>query len=141
MKEVFLESTFFNELIINNGTINNQFDKYINTYTVTIEEDISYLDFHYELENPYSTIIIRNNDNLDNGSIVTITICNETNTKCSDYDFIINKEKVMNTIMVNDQYDLSINKTIHIETIIGSIIFLIILFIFRILFLHKNKNT
>ncbi len=70
--------------------ISPTFHKYQDTYTVFIPSDIFYLDLTYQKETNNSLVTIRNNDNLENQSVVYLDItCEE---KTNSYKIIVNKE-------------------------------------------------
>ncbi len=130
------------DLIIKNGSISPNFDKLINTYTVTCNSDVTYLILDYELSDEYNINIINNNNFIEGENLVTIEIL-YNNDLVDQYQLIVNKESTKASI------DLTVYKPIDIENseklpdyVPISIIVLCVLmmlFIFKILFLRKKK--
>ncbi len=129
-------------LEINNGILSPKFDIYNDTYTVTIDKDIKKLDISYQLVNDNISVIINNNENLEEEKQVSI---------------ILRENDITKTITLNVIHDLSessaglteyfkaleIKKreeiSPYVAPIIGVSCFLIILIAFSILF-HKKRN-
>lgn len=130
------------ELTIENGTLSPDFDKYNNEYSVEIEKDIFALDIKYKVEEG-NTIAINNNFDLENESIVTITVTKDK--KNSDYHLHIMKEEdseIATFQEVKNEVAKESFMTKYRIVIIPTICLLILISTFKLLFLkskHKRK--
>ena len=114
------------------------FDKDIVLYNITIENEKS-LEFTYETESKDSSVIINGNENLKNGSVITL-IVTAVDGSTREYKFNISKiEEVKKDepIVPHDKVQISKTNIIKIviscASIVVSIISLLILNIIRII--------
>lgn len=132
-------STYFKSFEILNGTMNMEYDKFSNEYTVYVDEEENYLDFVYELEDEEAAITIIGNDFFTNqNNLVTITIY--SNGDKTSYNFLVKKysdQETMSTL--NKEVALEYTKNnFHMESLITMVATLIVIFFFYKLFLrHK----
>lgn len=137
-KDIYLEN-----LMINNGSLSIPFDKYNNTYSVYLNNSVDELDISYDLKDEYSSIIIYNNyDLLTYNKQVVIRVINEEGTKDNKYYLNVYKENHQEVSYHEEEMlplEIPIKKKYHLESIISSICFLIILTIYSILF-KKSSN-
>lgn len=131
---------YFKSFEIVNGTMNMDYDRYNNTYTVYIDSKENNLDFRYELNNPEDAIVITGNDYFINDiNEVKIMINNDIGEKTT-YTFIVHKYDAKEiSSLDNTMVELNIKKDkIHIESVITMISCSVIIFSFYRLFLrHK----
>ena len=129
-------NNYLKSLSIKNYQIN--FDKDIVLYNITIENEKS-LEFTYETESKDSSVIINGNENLKNGSVITL-IVTAVDGSTREYKFNISKiEEVKKDepIVPHDKVQISKTNIIKIviscASIVVSIISLLILNIIRII--------
>jgi len=99
------------------------FQKDVFEYYITIDPDVNQLVLDYDTEIESDTVSIVGNENLENGSIITLKVSNEEG-KFSEYLIHINKITKDNTL---------------IYIILGSILFTIIVLLV-IVFIKSNKK-
>ena len=134
-------STFFNDFDILNGTMNMEYDKYNNEYTVYIEESESRLIFDYELEDSDAAIVISGNDYfVDDNNVVTVTVYSSDDISNRVYTFYVNKYSEDEVSSFNDEMvALEVQKkAFYVESLITMVSFIVVLFNFYYLFL-RNK--
>ena len=132
--------TVINELSILNGELSPKFDKYNNYYSVTINKDINELDFNYTIDNDekYSVEII-NNNNLVQNKYVYATIYDKETDEKNTYIFKVfmndgSDVPVFNEIKNEEKSDVKVKKR-NYAPLIGTICFLLIIFVFKTMFL------
>lgn len=129
-------NNYLKSLSIQNYQID--FDKDNTSYNITIEDE-KYLVFNYETESKDSSVIINGNENLKNGSVISI-IVTAIDGSAREYKFNISKiedVKKNNTSSNHDKVQLSktniIKITISCVSIVVSIIVIIIMVIVNVL--------
>lgn len=136
------ESAYLSNLWLTDYELSPTFDKYNNSYSVTIKPEDTSLKLNYTLEDPSATIEILGNDLIsEEEQIVTLKIT--TATQEQNYNIYVTKEKSSLAAAVPSDYqDLSIEKKFNKPLTITLITIpcLIIIYIFKIL-LFKNKRT
>lgn len=128
------------DLDVINGSMSLKFDKYVNEYTVFVDEDIEKLELNYKVNDGYRVDVV-NNESIGDGVnfvYVVVTKDNEQNT----YTLEVYKNKSKEVILVNDTYtevevSKDVSKSVTYIIIISCIV--IILFFFLIIF-HPFKN-
>ena len=127
------------DLEILNGVMSLKFDKYVNTYTVEVDNSVEKLQFNYKVEDECQVDVI-NNENINDGlNYVYIIVTNEQEQ--NTYTLEVYKEVTKDVISTsNFETKLEVEQHINKNTpyIIGTICFVIILIIFLIIF-HPRK--
>lgn len=128
------------ELKILNGILELEFNEYTYEYTVTVEDDVSSLDFSYLLEdNTYINIRGNSLSNIEN--IVYIDVYNKDKT--ITYTFYVYKESneqvngienFVSSLEVVKEENISLYKV----QILTCTMFLIIVILFAIIFRRKH---
>lgn len=128
------------DLEILNGVMSLKFDKYVNTYTVEVDNNVEKLQFNYKVEDN-SQVDVINNENINDGlNYVYIIVTNEQEQ--NTYTLEVYKEVTKSVISTSDlETKLEAEQHINKNTpyIIGSICFVIILIFFLIIFHPKKK--
>ena len=128
------------DLEILNGVMSLKFDKYVNTYTVEVDNNINKLQFNYKVEDECQVDVI-NNENINEGLnyvYIIVTNKNEQNT----YTLEVYKEVTKEVISTSNlETKLEVEQQINKNTpyVIGSICFVIIVIFFLIIF-HPRKK-
>lgn len=136
---VYAEDLVLKDLIVKNGELSLPFEKYNTEYTVTLEETEFNIDFDYKVEEGV-TVAINNNHDLENNSVVTLTLTKDENSV--NYKFHVLKESEENITVFNENVAEVNNNFMYRYRIyiIPSICFILILIIYKILFRkHKKK--
>lgn len=127
------------DLEILNGVMSLKFDKYVNTYTVEVDNNVEKLQFNYKVEDN-SQVDVINNENINDGlNYVYIIVTNEQEQ--NTYTLEVYKEVTKSVISTSDlETKLEAEQQVNKNTpyIIGSICFVIILIFFLIIF-HPRK--
>lgn len=128
-------------LEILNGKMSIKFDKYVNNYSIKVDENVDYLVMDYEVSEGY-TIDIINNSNLEPGyNYVYIEVKNDL--EVNSYILEVYKEEV-NEVINYENYLEELNVVPknygYTKYIIGIIAFLIIIILFYILFIKRKKG-
>lgn len=127
------------DLEILNGVMSLKFDKYVNTYTVEVDNNVEKLQFNYKVEDN-SQVDVINNENINDGlNYVYIIVTNEQEQ--NTYTLEVYKEVTKEVISTsNFETKLEVEQQVNKNTpyIIGTICFVVILFIFLIIF-HPRK--
>ena len=127
------------DLEILNGVMSLKFDKYVNTYTVEVDNNVEKLQFNYKVEDN-SQVDVINNENINDGlNYVYIIVTNEQEQ--NTYTLEVYKEVTKEVISTSDlETKLEVEQQVNKNTpyIIGSICFVIILIFFLIIF-HPRK--
>ena len=136
---VCAEDIQIDKLNILNGELSLNFDPLNTEYSVYLEPTEFNLDFDYQVK-PGIVVSINNNSDLENNSMVTLTITKET-TKI-DYHFYIIKEEPT-TEVFNYNIEENVNENFMFKYklyIIPSTCLVLIIFSYKIIFRkHKNK--
>ena len=128
------------DLEILNGVMSLKFDKYVNTYTVEVDNNINKLEFNYKVEDECQVDVI-NNENINEGLnyvYIIVTNKNEQNT----YTLEVYKEVTKEVISTSNlETKLEVEQQVNKNTpyVIGSICFVIIVIFFLIIF-HPRKK-
>lgn len=131
------------ELDVLNGTMSLEFDYLNSKYTVFLNDNEVSINFEYKLEEEAS-IEITGNENLSDGSIVTLTVFKQD--KKNDYYFNVyfKKETQVNN-EINDLVELDIPQNNPYFEYMGPGIacacFLLILFLYVMLFSKRKNNV
>ena len=127
------------DLEILNGVMSLKFDKYVNTYTVEVDNNVEKLQINYKVEDEFQVDVI-NNENINEGLnyvYIIVTNKNEQNT----YTLEVYKEATKKVISTSNlETKLEVEQQVNKNTpyIIGTICFAVILIIFLIIF-HPRK--
>lgn len=128
------------DLEILNGRMSLDFDKYVNEYTVFVDENTERLELNYKVNDGYRVDII-NNENIIDGMNLVYVIVTGDNIQ-NTYTLEVYKNKVKEVIKVDDtssniEVKSEVSPSVTYMLIIGCII--IILFFFIIIF-HPLKR-
>ena len=139
-KPLAKEELLINELKINNAEISPRFDKYNNYYSVTIDNNIESLEFEIDYNKDYFDIEIANNENLLKNKLVYVTIFDRETLEQNSYIFkiSINKDDLIVSNVINEKENTdsnSKNDNYNYAPVIGTICFVIIIIVFKIMFL------
>lgn len=134
------EDLVLKNLQIKNGELSLPFDPYNTEYTVTLKESDFKIDFDYVADQDI-TVAIDNNTDLENDSVVTLTILKE-NEKL-DYHFHVLKNsdetiKVFTTPKVEEKESFMFK---YKQYVIPSGCLFLIFLIFKILFVRKKHKS
>lgn len=128
-------------LTINNYQIN--FDKDVVLYNITIEDEKS-LEFNYETESAESSVVINGNENLKNGSVITVKVT-AIDGSTKEYKFNISKNEEIKKdepIVPHEKVQISKTKIIKLVVACISIVIIIIsVIIFGIVNVLKKKAS
>lgn len=129
------------DLKVLNGEFSPVFDKYVDTYSVKVNNDIDSLVFDYKLEEGYEIEIINNENFQDGSNYVFLEVKGEDEVNTYTIEVykekekaVINYEELMTPVEISDPMPEYIP-----PLIIGSCL-LIILITFMILFKKKKKH-
>lgn len=128
------------ELKVLNGELSIDFDSLNSKYTVFLNENENKLDIEYKLKSD-TNITIEGNYNLEDGSIVIISVTDGKETMDYYFNVYINKTEEVNKSIVNGtllEVDSKKEASEYVGPGIASLCFLLILFLFVFLF-HKRK--
>ncbi len=128
------------ELKVLNGELSIDFDSLNSKYTVFLNENENKLDIEYKLKSN-ANITIEGNYNLEDGSIVIISVTDGKETMDYYFNVYINKTEEVNKSIVNGtllEVDSKKEASEYVGPGIASLCFLLILFLFVFLF-HKRK--
>ncbi len=131
-------------LYILNGVISPKFSSLNNTYTVSVTSDIMFLEFDYIAKDSYNVSYI-NNENFIEGENIVKLLVEDNFGNSEEYIFIVNKEKTGEVIVENsiiNPIEVQVKEVPNfIGPLIGVIIFIILLLLYKILFIRKKKKT
>lgn len=128
------------ELKVLNGELSIDFNSLNSKYTVFLNENENKLDIEYKLKSD-TNITIEGNYNLEDGSIVIISVTDGKETMDYYFNVYINKTEEVNKSIVNGtllEVDSKKEASEYVGPGIASLCFLLILFLFVFLF-HKRK--
>ena len=135
------EELIINDIKISNGEITPKFDKYNNYYSVTIDKSTSSLSIECNYNEEKFDIEISNNENLVNNKLVYITVFDRDTLEQNTYIFKIYvddiEDKVVN--IEDDSKDLKVDskkKSYNYAPLVGTICFVLIIFVYYIMFLR-----
>ncbi len=135
------EDLYLEELKVLNGNISPNFSSNNNKYTITLDKSIKEVEFNFKPLDGVTTLV-RGNYNLENDSILYIDLISN-NEVVTTYTFNILKEEDNETTFKEiEEKSESTNFMTKYKSIIIPAIDLILIFLnFKLLFLHKHKNT
>lgn len=127
------------DLEVLNGNMFLKFDKYVNTYTIEIEDDVNFLDIKYKIDEK-DTIKILNNENLIGGlNYVFIEVTHENEKNMYTLEVYKNETKnVFHEVEITPSDDTPEKMPEYVPVVIISVVVLVILFTHWLLF-HKKK--
>lgn len=131
-KDLYLDT-----LEIKNGTLSLAYDKYNTQYTVEIAKDVYSLDIEYSKENDY-VVTINNNHDLQNDSLVTISLSNNQDQVTYELHILKDEEEtieVFNEIPKDESNFMYTHKIYLIPLVI-----IILIFILFKIFFPKHKK-
>lgn len=130
------------ELTIENSQIDFKSDVF--EYEVNIEDETS-LDINLNLENSEATYEIIGNENLEDGSVVTIKVTSSDKSIVNEYKLNIKvKEKEEDNIQDDDNQDLEDNNNKNFFDLyigIGVLVIGVLLFIIALIVKNKKKKV
>lgn len=133
------DNLLINDLKINNATISPKFDQYNNYYSVTIDENTDKLDFEYDFNKDKYEVKITNNENLVENKLIYVTVYNKESKEKNTYIFKIYLEEVITTVKTVDNEEdtgKKDKKTTNYAPVIGTVCFLLIIFVYYVIFLR-----
>lgn len=133
------DNLLINDLKINNATISPRFDQYNNYYSVTIDENTDKLDFEYDFNKDKYEVKITNNENLVENKLIYVTVYNKESKEKNTYIFKIYLEEVITTVKTVDNEEdtgKKDKKTTNYAPVIGTVCFLLIIFVYYVIFLR-----
>lgn len=133
------DNLLINDLKINNATISPKFDQYNNYYSVTIDENTDKLDFEYDFNKDKYEVKITNNENLVENKLIYVTVYNKESKEKNTYIFKIYLEEVITTVKTVDNEEdtgKKDEKTTNYAPVIGTVCFLLIIFVYYVIFLR-----
>ena len=127
------------DLEVLNGNMFLKFDKYVNTYTIEIEDDVKFLDIKYKIDEK-DTIKILNNENLIGGlNYVFIEVTHENEKNMYTLEVYKNETKnVFHEVEITPSDEAIEKMPEYVPVVIISVVVLVILFTYWLLF-HKKK--
>ena len=127
------------DLEVLNGKMSLKFDKYVNTYTIEIEDDVNFLDIKYKIDEK-DTIKILNNENLVGGlNYVFIEVTHENEKNMYTLEVYKNETKnVFHEVEITPSDETPEKMPEYVPIVIISVVVLVILFTYWLLF-HKKK--
>ncbi len=124
--EITEPSAYLKDLIINNigASLSPTFDSKNNKYTVHIGEDITKLDFKYELEDPMAEVKIEGNEDFVEGeNLVKITVESSDKEDKQVYEItVIKEEEQSNEPVDKDEPDEKDKKKTSVWLIVGIVV-------------------
>ena len=133
------DNLLINDLKINNATISPKFNQYNNYYSVTIDENTYKLDFEYDFNKDKYEVKITNNENLVENKLIYVTVYNKESKEKNTYIFKIYLEEVITTVKTVDNEEdtgKKDKKTTNYAPVIGTVCFLLIIFVYYVIFLR-----
>lgn len=134
-KDLILES-----LTIKNGTLSIPFEKLNNEYTVILDKEEYQLDLEYEVD-PSITVIVKDNHDLMNNSLVTISLTDEKNIVEYHLQILKEEEEATTNVFLEDN-PVSLETSFMYQYkiyIIPTVCLLLLFLTFKILFSKKKK--
>lgn len=86
-----------NSLSVTNGTLDKSFNKDVTEYNVTVDSEVTSLNFDFKLSDQDANYMINGNEKLKDGSVVTFIVTAQDNKTKKTYKFNI----VQNTVNLN----------------------------------------
>jgi hypothetical protein len=131
------EELVIKDLQINNGVITPEFDKYNNYYSVTIDENVTSLEFNYDYDNNSYEVKVTNNEDLVDNKLVYVSIYDKDTLEYNTYIFKIYVEEVTSTINIEEEKtDTVESDDTNYAPLIGAVCFILIIFVYYLLFLR-----
>lgn len=134
-KDLILES-----LTIKNGTLSIPFEKLNNEYTVILDKEEYQLDLEYEVD-PSITVFVKDNHDLMNNSLVTISLTDEKNIVEYHLQILKEEEEATTNVFLEDN-PVSLETSFMYQYkiyIIPTVCLLLLFLTFKILFPKKKK--
>ena len=127
------------DLEVLNGKMSLKFDKYVNTYTIEIEDDVNFLDIKYKIDES-DKVQILNNENLIGGlNYVFIEVTHENEKNMYTLEVYKNETKnVFHEVEITPSDETPEKMPEYVPIVIISGVVLVILFTYWLLF-HKKK--
>lgn len=133
------DNLLIKDLKINNATISPKFNKYNNYYSVTIDENTDKLDFEYEFDEESYEVKITNNENLVENKLIYVTIYNKESKEKNTYIFKVYLEDTKTTVKTVENEEVTPQKkekNTNYAPVIGTVCFLLIIFVYYVIFLR-----
>ncbi|MBE6140412.1 MAG: cadherin-like beta sandwich domain-containing protein [Firmicutes bacterium] len=124
-----------------NGSLSPKFDCLNNIYTVKVNNDVNYLKIEYKVEENVLVNIIGNNYLKEGENKVLIEVSN--NESLETYTLIVTKEESITASFIEPNMEVvEIKKEMpeYTAQLISIVCFVLILIIFKILFLRKKRK-
>lgn len=136
-------NAYLSSLSVSDYNLSPSFDKYNNTYSVTVDQNVTKLNIDYTLEDESSEVEILDNELItEENHTVTIKVTN--NKESQIYKILVNKlEDQTVGSFTQDNIDLSISNKRNMKLVLGIIISLwiiAVLLIRRIMFGRLKKK-
>lgn len=127
------------DLEVLNGKMSLKFDKYVNTYTIEIEDDVNFLDIKYKIDES-DKVQILNNENLVGGlNYVFIEVTHENEKNMYTLEVYKNETKnVFHEVEITPSGETPEKMPEYVPIVIISVVVFVILFTYWLLF-HKKK--
>lgn len=127
------------DLEVLNGKMSLKFDKYVNTYTIEIEDDVNFLDIKYKIDES-DKVQILNNENLVGGlNYVFIEVTHENEKNMYTLEVYKNETKnAFHEVEITPSEKTPEKMPEYVPIVIISVVVLVILFTYWLLF-HKKK--
>ena len=126
------------DLEVLNGKMSLKFDKYVNTYTIEIEDDVNFLDIKYKIDES-DKVQILNNENLIGGlNYVFIEVTHENEKNMYTLEVYKNAKNVFHEVEITPSDETPEKMPEYVPIVIISVVVLVILFTYWLLF-HKKK--
>lgn len=135
-------NAYLSSLKINGYELTPEFDKYNNTYSVTINKEDTKLDIEYVLDDDTAEIEILDNDLITEDNH-TVTINVKNNEEMQTYKIIVNKaEETTVANFKQDNLELTIPKKNNMKLVAMIIIsiWLLLVFVLRFILFGKRKK-
>lgn len=127
-------------LEILNGEMTPKFDKYNDIYSVSVANDVTFLELNYEVSDEYIVEVIGNQDFIEGDNNVYLEVIGEN--EITTYTLFVNKEKGETVSTLDFEYtpvDVVKEMPDYVAPLISIVCFVIILCTFALLFSKKKK--
>lgn len=129
-------------LEILNGELSPTFDENNNTYTVSVDSDVTSLKLTYTIDKEANVNIIGNSDFEEGENTVLIEVTKE-NDAALTYTLIVTKKSVKtssNLVIEPVKAEVTKNLPIYVAPLIASVCFILILISFRLIFIRRKHK-
>lgn len=131
------DNLLINDLNVKNGELSPKFDKYNNYYSITIDNNVTSLDFEYEYNKDLYEVKITNNENLVENKLIYVTIYNKESKEKNAYIFKVYLENTQTTVKtVEEEVPVVKKKQYNYAPLVGAICFILIIFVYYVIFLR-----